>query len=516
MTKTTLNSAYIGGDVRAQTFLAGQPTREHLLERASLFANTPTAISVSHILAHHLRSFAEADPTIDQSLQDLSAGAVVVCAGQQPGLFGGPLLGLYKAATVIKLASILKTSGIKAVPLFWNASEDHDFHEANKACFPALPNSQETTLFKLGPRPFPLSLSKQQLTSQDMDAIRTIAEEAGIEDSFLPKQQEDIGSWNTRIMLAQTKGSGLLVCEPHWFSSELVPFRKHLIEKRGDLVSSLLNQTEALADQGFTTPVHFDSARETMLFVSLEQGRTKLLVDQDGFRAGSHQWTKEELLHLLVESPELFSSSVLSRPIAQQFLFPVVSQVAGPTEIGYLAQLMPLFDQLDTQAPLFWPRARFTAIGKRARDLTTTLGISDAALAAGNYQPDLPQDRTTELLTAQIEGSLSQSLSCVDQIKDQELRSKMIDFRRIVMKEWRSTRKEMKRWEKDRRKPITRAVHELMQLLQPRGIPQERLVGVVGLNLDHTQRLLDLVLRILDPMEQEAKLVDLLRNGNND
>src|ERR1051325_3579799 len=56
-------------------------------------------------------------------------GSVAIVTGQQAGLFTGPLYTVHKALTVIKLAACMREQGIDAVPVFWIASEDHDYEE---------------------------------------------------------------------------------------------------------------------------------------------------------------------------------------------------------------------------------------------------------------------------------------------------------------------------------------------------------------------------------------------------
>src|ERR1035438_8817934 len=58
-------------------------------------------------------------------------GTVAVVTGQQVGLFGGPAYTVYKALHAAKLAEWLTANGQPAVPVFWLATEDHDFAEVN-------------------------------------------------------------------------------------------------------------------------------------------------------------------------------------------------------------------------------------------------------------------------------------------------------------------------------------------------------------------------------------------------
>ena len=53
--------------------------------------------------------------------------------GQQVGLFSGPAYTIYKAMTAAHMARQLTDRGIPAVPVFWLATEDHDFAEVNHA-----------------------------------------------------------------------------------------------------------------------------------------------------------------------------------------------------------------------------------------------------------------------------------------------------------------------------------------------------------------------------------------------
>src|SRR5437764_7380808 len=58
-------------------------------------------------------------------------GTMAVVTGQQVRLFSGPAYTMYKVLHAVKLAEWLSANGIPAVPVFWLATEDHDFAEVN-------------------------------------------------------------------------------------------------------------------------------------------------------------------------------------------------------------------------------------------------------------------------------------------------------------------------------------------------------------------------------------------------
>lgn len=87
-------------------------------------------------LAEALLHFNEEIQNAPQAIEAIhrlrSQETLAVVGGQQAGLFGGPLLVLYKAATLIQLArSASATLNRPVVPVFWIAGEDHDFEEVN-------------------------------------------------------------------------------------------------------------------------------------------------------------------------------------------------------------------------------------------------------------------------------------------------------------------------------------------------------------------------------------------------
>src|SRR5262252_5522897 len=77
-----------------------------------------------------------------RGIDDLASGkAVAVVAGQQPDALGGPVFTLAKVLTAAALSRRIEAkTGVRAVPVFWCATEDSDFEEIKTTRFfgPAL------------------------------------------------------------------------------------------------------------------------------------------------------------------------------------------------------------------------------------------------------------------------------------------------------------------------------------------------------------------------------------------
>src|SRR5918911_599701 len=81
------------------------------------------------------RNWGAGQETLDNIARLREEDCVAVVSGQQAGLFTGPLYTIYKALSAVKLAGCLAQRGTKAVPVFWIATEDHDFAEVATAEF---------------------------------------------------------------------------------------------------------------------------------------------------------------------------------------------------------------------------------------------------------------------------------------------------------------------------------------------------------------------------------------------
>src|ERR1035438_8970731 len=112
---------------RVEDFYPYRPNDIQALVRAAAF-DFPEARRAA--LVEALTPLNQGSPSLDVLAQP---GTVAIVTGQQVGLFSGPAYTIYKALTAIKAARELTDRGVSAVPVFWLATEDHDFAEVDHA-----------------------------------------------------------------------------------------------------------------------------------------------------------------------------------------------------------------------------------------------------------------------------------------------------------------------------------------------------------------------------------------------
>ena len=86
---------------------------------------------VAEILRRQNQDFGASARTLE-NISAFANGALALVTGQQVGLFGGPAFSLYKALSAVKLTDEARKLGLNCVPVFWLATEDHDFAEVNQ------------------------------------------------------------------------------------------------------------------------------------------------------------------------------------------------------------------------------------------------------------------------------------------------------------------------------------------------------------------------------------------------
>jgi bacillithiol biosynthesis cysteine-adding enzyme BshC len=306
-------------------------------------------------------------------------GTVVVATGQQAGLFSGPCYTIYKALTAARLAERLRGSGIPAVPVFWMATEDHDFEEAAH-CW-VFDASMQASRLAVAPRSEHASrpVGALPVGGAPLEQLRAALSgfpfggevSAWVSDAYAPG--ETFGSAFRALLQKLLAPFGILFFDP------LGPGERHLgapllrraVERMPELSRALMERSAGLVTAGYHAQVHVE--KDTSLVFLLEGGRRLALRRGNAhFTANGRQFSAAEL----ADRAESLSPNALLRPVLQDYILPTAAFVAGPAEITYLAQSAVLYQDLLERMPVFVARQAFTLLDARSEKLLRRYRLS--------------------------------------------------------------------------------------------------------------------------------------------
>ncbi len=315
-----------------------------------------------------------------------------IFSGQQAGLFGGPLFTLYKAVGIVKQAERLeKILQRKVVPVFWVAADDHDFAEINHIEY--LSQQGEISSISYDSPPAQEVPAAEMLfdNQKEYDKIHQLAKEAYGATEFTPELYSRLFEAYTfgagfvdafaRYLLNILPDFGLIIFSPadKEVKTASKGFFKRLIEGHFRIKELLDKTGRQLRKDSYHLQVEKKESATHLFYHN--PGRIPLHAEGDYFLVGEKRLGLPGLLDLIDKTPEKFSPDVLSRPLWQSYLFPVVAQMAGPSEIAYFAQASKLFEAFGLIQPYYYFRPSNVLVEKRNEELLEKydLRLSDFA-----------------------------------------------------------------------------------------------------------------------------------------
>jgi bacillithiol biosynthesis cysteine-adding enzyme BshC len=313
---------------------------------------------------------------------------VAVVTGQQPSIFTGPLYAIYKTLTAIKLARHLnKTFNISTVPIFWNASEDHDFREARHVEFVNRDNRVISLLYEPqadieGKSIFDIPL-ESSLTFL-IDLLEGDTEESEFKSYLVDLLRNSLGrcyslaDWFSHLLQALFNPYGLIILDAH-----LPPCRQLSRPVIGREIKTPLRSSRLINEAGVqlrSLGYHQQVERkeDDVNFFFYAQGRrNKVRYRQGRFvveRIGL-EYNQTEMLDMLAQEPQRFSASALLRPLVQDHILPTIAYVGGPGEIAYFAQMRNVYSFFDLVMPIIYPRARALLVEPKVAKVLEKYGL---------------------------------------------------------------------------------------------------------------------------------------------
>jgi len=335
---------------------------------------------MASILEKQNRLFGASDETQVNIERLRDKNSLCMFAGQQAGLFGGPLLVMMKALGIVKAARLYSRQlGRPVIPIFWIGGDDHDFDEINhtfvldrrtspvRVTYGALPEHRPPASEIVFRDADELNRAKELLRKTLGDTDFT-GELYRLIDNAYTCQDTFVSAFG-KFMSALTGELGLVFFSPGdaEVKRHAVPFFEAVLDKQEELHQRLEESNRQIVQSGYHIQVE-KSENATHLFYNRE-GRRPILRAGDRFAVGNQLLLKAELTDRIRTEPERFSPDVMTRPVLQSYLFPVLSQKAGPSELAYLAQTDRIFELFDLTPPFYVARPSATLVEKRFAEL---------------------------------------------------------------------------------------------------------------------------------------------------
>lgn len=306
------------------------------------------------------------------------AGTVAVVTGQQVGLFSGPAYTVYKALSAIKAASELNERGVPAVPVFWLATEDHDFAEVDHVWVFDAENRPRRITAITNDVDGTVPVGAIAISDFPVDDLRSalaglpFADEAValVEAACTPGQT--MGSAFARLIKTLFADYNLLLIDPMDPAIRTIaaPLVADAVRRMPELVAALIARSKELVARGYHAQVLVDPAT-SLVFLLQDGQRFTLRRSGDDFLAPHLKLSGEEL----AAQAQHLSPNALLRPVVQDYILPTAAYIGGAAELAYFAQSQVLYERLLGRQPVAFPRAGFTLLDERSAKRMKRYGL---------------------------------------------------------------------------------------------------------------------------------------------
>jgi bacillithiol biosynthesis cysteine-adding enzyme BshC len=318
---------------------------EQMIEKHANFPSKNREVLVEVLLKQYT-SIATTESTINNVKSLLDVDTFTITTGHQLNLFTGPIYFIYKIVSTIKLCNQLQLQypDKKFVPVYWMASEDHDFEEISFFNFQQKKyTANQEQQGKVGAHP----TENLEAVFNEFDADLGVGEHANYLRKLFQKAYLYHNSYveATRYLVNQLfKEYGLVILDADNKDLKRIfipQFKNELFHQSAHQYTA--DAIEKLQAKDYNIQVN---PREINLFYIRDEVRERIIFKDDIFFVNETKWqfTKDELLTELSHFPERFSPNVMTRPLYQEAILPNLCYIGGGGELAYWFQLKPYFE----------------------------------------------------------------------------------------------------------------------------------------------------------------------------
>jgi bacillithiol biosynthesis cysteine-adding enzyme BshC len=462
-----------------------------------------------------------------QAVRLAEAGAVAVVTGQQPGLFGGPLFVLLKALATIEVARRIEARrGRPAVPVFWVASDDHDFAEVRSTS--VVDGASALRTVRYDPRQEPAGAPAWAIVLDD--TVTGLVEELGRTLPAALGRDETLEAVAACYVPGETLSGAfarlvsrllprLVVLDPS--DPELKGLAAPVLERElreGSPTSRLaIERGAALLQAGYHQQV---PVRPGFLNVFLlADGQRRALALANGtieVRGTRERMSVDEAVRRLDTDPAAWSPGALLRPLVQDALLPTAAYVGGPAEVAYHAQIAPSYSHFGIPRPVILPRPSATIVEPAQARALDSEGLTLLDLVA---DPEGLVTRWARETYPDVEGAFARAREAIERetaalestlgAHDPTLRGATASARGRALHQVDALHEKALRALKKRDQGRAERLRRTRDGLFPGGSLQERGLGLVSAVARHGLGLSDVLLERIDVFARGHQVIRL-------
>lgn len=351
--------------------------KQQLLEKQQNFTDKKRHLLAKHIMLQYGdNSLSQATLSNIDLLRENNT--FTITTGHQLNLFTGPLYFLYKIFSTINLTEQLNNTyhNYRFVPVYWMATEDHDFDEINyfnlfgkKMEWSRKASGAVGELSTEGLEEVKQQLKKAFGESKNAKELIAHFSEAYTKHDNLADATRFLANrlfYHSGLVIVDGNDSELKKCFIPYAEMELT---ENLSYKK------VSETTEKLTHLDYPEQVH---PREINLFY-LKKNLRERIIEQNGryfINETQLSFSKEEILNELQEHPERFSPNALLRPLYQEVILPNLCYIGGGGELAYWFQLKDYFNKVAVPFPILLLRNSVLLVPKTLSEKLQKLEVS--------------------------------------------------------------------------------------------------------------------------------------------
>ena len=482
---------YLANDEKLKPFISDFPTIEAfeniIAEKQKHPVNREVLVSVLKEQNKGVNLTALSSKNIELLLSD---DAFSVTTGHQLCLFTGPLYFMYKIISTINLAEKLKIKYPKNnfVPVFWMATEDHDFEEIKSINLFGKKiiweSEQEGAVGKMKLNGFAKVIQdlEEQLGDNEHanNLIELFKNAYSISNSLV-----DATRYLVNVLFGKY-GIVILDGDDKKLKREFLPFIKKDILQKG-FVNPISDCSKDLA-KDYKAQAFFRDIN----FFKLSENKRELI--------------KESVNESEIDSnPENFSPNVLLRPFYQESILPNLAYIGGGAEVAYWMQLKTAFALENIPFPILVLRNSALVISEKQKQKFLSFGFKLEDLFSDEHQLQkrfvLNQAKSSVSLASEKSDLEKLHKSLLAKTTDVGMQNSINSFYTKQLKQLAQFEQKLIRIEKQKHENAISQISKIKVQLFPQNSLQERFDNFIPFYLKDGENFIEMLKDNLDPLD---------------